>query len=1001
MANAGSPLRILSNQLAPGTGNAYTGSYWATPTYTGDVEHYVSNTGIIGSNYVGIWLVVDGADSTPSGYKIGWSSNAMTTYRMDNGVETSVPWGSAYNHGSDPNGFGIERVGGTINSYSLTGSTWTQRHSAADSTYTGAVQFGFDIYDPGSDNVLLDNEGGGSMAPPPATAEGQMGWGTMGAGNMGPNFGSGTTETPIAGSETHTTNEVASIAIAGDIVDSATQSEPAAAMANALAAAETHTFTEGTTSLAIALAGSETHTFTEGTTGLNVALVAVDAFTTTELVGILTTLGVTDSWALTDASSASQLLSLSASDSSTFTDAADVTMQQVLAASDSWVVVESAALSAALAANESYTQSEGTSTIAAALAATETHTLAESVSMANALAATDSASQTEAVALAIALAATDTGALSDLVTLLSAALAAADSATTTEAAETLSYDAIVAADSWAMNDVSSLLSTDAKSGSDLTNLTEALSIAAALVASETVTLTDLVTVLSAAMNVVDSSAMSEAAADLFQYTGVTATEAVALTEAASMASAMNVSDSLALTEEGPGDDIQIVDFTTNVTTNGMTIVMTRPTTNVAPGDLLVACISARGGVTPLPIVAPAGWALATSVRRGTAGWLAVYTRPAATNDPASWTFTGLSTVNFTHAGGMVALRSVSGTPIEASDVLSPGGTSVITVPNVTTTSIRPMLLRWATMAVASGASNDIAWSGATEVWEAVSTGASGTTRLAMASSPGPIPPGVTSDVTASGTFSTWASLVIAFAPLVDVKVLATANSDDSTTFDEATDKVEGWFVEAMETHNLTELAAETLQQNMLTATDASALTEVSASIANALLRSDSFTFTEFADQSTPAGGYIHSLPPLSGILDEAVLDGFVESFTAAGDVTAAEAFGAVANAVATALLASAVANGQPVDATAEGLPEAYLGTIQNGDLTTHGNIYDGLAGGLADYTGAGAITDAEADGTILDQQSTADVTGATSEGDPLDNLAGGDSTDEVTGGVEV
>jgi hypothetical protein len=175
--------------------------------------------------------------------------------------------------------------------------------------------------------------------------------------------------------------------------------------------------------------------------------------------------------------------------------------------------------------------------------------------------------------------------------------------------------------------------------------------------------------------------------------------------------------------------------------------------------------------------------------------------------------------------------------------------------------------------------------------------------------------------------------------------------------------------------------------------------------ASLLTRTDSFTFTELADTFLDfgdAGSYVHQRPPLSGLIDDDVLDGLVQEYVLGGDPVEVEAFGAVVGAVASAVVSSMSANGLPYDATAEGITTVYTGGLAGGDLTTTGSISDAVQSATGtDHSAVGVISGATADGAVLDQSSIGDVAGATSYGDPDDNDASAVLPIQTTGGVEV
>jgi hypothetical protein len=402
------------------------------------------------------------------------------------------------------------------------GANWTQTHGAP--SLDGAVTPPW-TYD-------------GTGVMPPATAVGQMGWGTMGAGDMGTSFG-GTLSTPIAGVDAFALGESASVQILVPATDSLTLGDTAVS------------------SIAADLQRVDSAVQSEGTTAVDVALAASDALTETD-----------------QAASVGSQLSLSANDSQAVTEASSVQTQNALAASDAASVSESPSVVAvAVAAAETHTQIEPSpggnllvgettfvdettllpddfsASVAVATAASDSVSVSESSALSQGYTANDTQTQGEASAVTATMPLSDSGAFTDL-SAVAAALQRADSwAFTDSPAAIQSVTLMQASDSWTVAEaVASLTSTDLKSASDVLTVTDTVQ-----GINATVSASDLIGLL-------ESSAISAAllTGEAFSMTELSAVQAVQLVTAndlqtqgegnTSVSAALATSDSGSLSE---------------------------------------------------------------------------------------------------------------------------------------------------------------------------------------------------------------------------------------------------------------------------------------------------------------------------------------------------------------------------------------------------------------------------------------------------------------------
>lgn len=170
---AGTALTIVSSTLlAPGSNN-YTGSYWNAATFSRPCEAYMTIvSGITGTtNYCGLMFIdtPNNTETNDDGYYLGTDTgdipDSVKLYRVDNGVATQIPAGTEHASSIPDNSrWAIQLEATNVKLWSDEGSGWVERISTADTTYSPAFRVVIDIFDPGSDNVRLDDLGAGAIA---------------------------------------------------------------------------------------------------------------------------------------------------------------------------------------------------------------------------------------------------------------------------------------------------------------------------------------------------------------------------------------------------------------------------------------------------------------------------------------------------------------------------------------------------------------------------------------------------------------------------------------------------------------------------------------------------------------------------------------------------------------------------------------------------------------------------------------------------------------------
>ena len=165
--------------------------------------------------------------------------------------------------------------------------------------------------------------------------------------------------------------------------------------------------------------------------------------------------------------------------------------------------------------------------------------------------------------------------------------------------------------------------------------------------------------------------------------GVWATDAAGNTDATAATQTWSVSPS------GPGGGSGIVRESVSQATNtaaSTTLTVPKPA-NVAPGDLLVGCLSLNGGSITATGV-PAGWTRLAAVTTIANPKVYGYYKVATASEAASYSWTTTST---TSGGGIARYSGASGldtAATSASGAATPSGT----VPAVTTTTAKAMLV---------------------------------------------------------------------------------------------------------------------------------------------------------------------------------------------------------------------------------------------------------------------------------------------------------------------
>ncbi|MGO4191989.1 phytase [Arthrobacter sp. YAF17] len=176
--------------------------------------------------------------------------------------------------------------------------------------------------------------------------------------------------------------------------------------------------------------------------------------------------------------------------------------------------------------------------------------------------------------------------------------------------------------------------------------------------------------------------------------GVWATDAAGNTDATAATQTWSVSPS------GPGGGSGIVRESVSQATNtaaGTTLTIPKPA-NVAQGDLLVSCLSLNGG-SIATTGAPAGWTRLAAVTTIANPKVYGYYKVATASESASYSWTTTST---TSGGGIARYSGAAGLDTAATSA-SGAATSSGTVPAVTSTTAKAMLV--GCMSVNSGSAS--------------------------------------------------------------------------------------------------------------------------------------------------------------------------------------------------------------------------------------------------------------------------------------------------------
>lgn len=216
------------------------------------------------------------------------------------------------------------------------------------------------------------------------------------------------------------------------------------------------------------------------------------------------------------------------------------------------------------------------------------------------------------------------------------------------------------------------------------------------------------------------------------------------------------------------------------------------------GRLLVAAISLRTTSTTLAsavTTVPAGWTLLApggSIRRGTAGWLAVYTKTVVQADvdaaAAGTSYRWVCNTSSTHAGVIEEIVGADATtPIDVTPTSTTSGSGTTTAhvsPAITPATAGALVLRFVTGATATGpVPGTYTWAGAVTP-DATGQGTVGTTSATMLGAgheTGPTPAAAIASRQGNSSFgSVYAGIAIAIRPSAGPTFL-----DAATTLDVA------------------------------------------------------------------------------------------------------------------------------------------------------------------------------------------------------------------------
>lgn len=304
--------------------------------------------------------------------------------------------------------------------------------------------------------------------------------------------------------------------------------------------------------IAVTLAAADSATSSEGASAVSATLVTSEGWVLTEISSPAVTLATSDAWIFSESpASVGSLLTLSVTDAGVFSELA-ASAAIALAAAESHTLSEAtASLSNALNAVDAGGLLEAVSiavTAAAAdaglfaenaaagrlesITASDAWALAEAAATSLALSLTDSAAQSEGTP-SLALSASDVQTTAEALT-ITAALMASEAGTLTEAATGGEFRDVVASDVAVLSDASDLASVVIKAASDSLTQLDASALNALLSASETGGLSETLS-LAASLLATENVAASEVAAvaaSLAAYDGATVMDLASLNTAA-------------------------------------------------------------------------------------------------------------------------------------------------------------------------------------------------------------------------------------------------------------------------------------------------------------------------------------------------------------------------------------------------------------------------------------------------------------------------------------
>lgn len=231
-------------------------------------------------------------------------------------------------------------------------------------------------------------------------------------------------------------------------------------------------------------------------------------------------------------------------------------------------------------------------------------------------------------------------------------------------------------------------------------------------------------------------------------------------------------------------------------------------------------------------------------------------------------------------------------------------------------------------------------------------------------------------------------------------LVATLAAQENFSLNELADTAQLALMTAADSSSMTDVATLVATLERI---DSNALTEAAVSITAALFATlDLSNVTEASDLAStivPGSTYIHSLPPMRGVVSDEDLAGAVAEGIAAGNPAIAAAFGEVVDYVATAIVAAAAATGLPHDAVASG--ETQHTASGSATYTAGGVVFDAATDADDSYQAHGIEPVNIAGGAVAERGASGSLTDDVYTGSVVSDATSGEVDDETASGVQV